>query len=90
MKRTWFFGLLLACACATTSGNERIAKAEDERTVRCLRIGTLAGVRDVEGHSSILDETQTPGPSRVVWLHPPAASIIRTIEGDVYRCEAPL
>ncbi len=90
MRRAWSLGLLLACACATTSGKEPIAKAGDEREVRCRRIGSLAGVHDVEGRNAVLDETQTAGPSHVIWLHPPSASIIKTIEGDVYRCDAPL
>ncbi len=90
MRRVWSLGLLLVCACATTSGKDRIARAADEREVRCQRIGTLAGVSDFEGRNAVLDETQTQGPSHVVWLHPPTASIIRTVEGDVYRCDAAL
>lgn len=88
MKLVWSLGLLLACGCATTSRTE-LATA-GEREVRCRRIGTLAGVNDVDGRNTVLDETQTAGPTRVIWLHPPSASIIRTIEGDVYRCDAPL
>jgi hypothetical protein len=90
MKRVWSFGLLLACACATTSGTQLAANTAGEREVRCRRIGTLARVIDVEGRNTVLDETQTMGPTRVIWLHPTSAPIIRTVEGDVYRCDAPL
>ena len=58
--------------------------------MRCRRIGTLAGVNDPDGRNTVLDETQTAGPSQVSWLHPPSTSISRTIDGDVYRCDAPL
>ena len=91
MKRVWFFGLLLlACACATTSRTELAANTVGEREVRCRRIGTLAGVNDIEGRNTVLDETQTAGPTRVIWLHPTSTPIIKTVDGDVYRCDAPL
>ncbi len=86
MARTWMIGLSLACACATSSTPNRAAiTSNDEQEVRCHLIDG-----DLDWRNAVLDETKTKGPSKVVWLNPPSASIIKTVEGYFYRCDAPL
>lgn len=89
MKLAWAMGLCLACACATTSQGQRTAQASEEREVKCHLIGSINELNVFEPHA-VLDETKTPGPSKVVWLNPPHGSVIKTQEGDVYQCDATL
>lgn len=91
MKLAWAIGWCFMAACATTSGTDRTAQvsSSDEREVRCHLIGTINELNQFEPHA-VVDETKTHGPSKVVWMHPPNRSIIKTAEGDVYRCDAAL
>jgi hypothetical protein len=86
--------LALVAGCVTTkptfnSGPPRYASASrDEAT--CRLIGSLAGYDDQGPRTAIVDETKTTGPSKVIWMNPPATTVIRTEDGYVYRCNARL
>jgi hypothetical protein len=90
MRLPLLIGLTFACACATPSAQEKLAQNEEETVVRCQLIGSLSSQAEHDARNPVLDETQTAGPTRVIWLNPPSTSIIRTVEGLVYRCDARL
>jgi hypothetical protein len=92
MKRALMIGLALACACATTpSAPDRSAgRPSNETDVTCRLIGSISGPSAREFHDPVIDELKSHGPTKVIWLNPPSTSVIRTVEGDVYRCNATL
>jgi hypothetical protein len=92
MKRPLMIGLALACACATTPSapNSSSPRASNETEVTCRLIGSSSGPTESAVHDPVIDETKTNGPTRVIWLNPPSTTVIRTVEGDFYRCNATL
>ncbi len=89
MRLPLAIGLAMAFACATTPATpERVAQNDDDKTeTRCHLIGSAS---DIDVRNPVRDETKTQGPTRVIWLNPPNTTIIRTMEGLFYRCDARL
>ncbi len=91
MRRAMIGCLALVAACATKpplKGSTGQAVAETE--TRCRLIGSLAGYFEQDPRRVVLDETKSPGPTKVIWLNPPETTMIRTVDGLVYRCDARL
>ncbi len=82
-------GFALACACATTPSapTSSSPRASNETEVRCRLIGSMYRPES-SVHDPVLDETKSNGPTRVIWINPPSTTVIRTVEGDFYRCNA--
>ena len=86
MKRLLAIGLaLLFCACATTSSapGRSAQSGSGETETTCHRISSLHSV-----HDPVLDETKTQGPTKVIWLNRPNTTMIKTVEGEIYLCDA--
>jgi hypothetical protein len=97
MRSTFLFGLALMLGCATTTLSSRPVQeasatgSSGEKVVaKCHLIGLAAGYAGYNSRNAILDETQTNGPSRVYWINPPTPTVIKTVDGLTYRCDATL
>jgi hypothetical protein len=86
MKLSLAIGLALAFGCATTSSKPVQVAQNDEKETRCRLIGSQF---DYDTRSPVRDETKTPGPSKVIWIHPANTTII-AVDGLLYRCDGTL
>jgi len=75
---------LLICTVmiAACAAGPRVKGFED-----CTDVGTIG----FEPRSELLNETQTMGPSQVIWIHPPETmkGYFKEAEGHVFRCPSP-
>jgi hypothetical protein len=80
MPRMLICALLLA-ACAT------VPRTVPQSLAGCTDLGTIG----YDPRNEVLSETQTPGPSQVIWFHPPQTvrGHFTEVDGHVYRCPAP-
>ena len=78
MPRMLLCALVLS-ACATAPKPREVAD--------CVNIGFIGN----DPRSEIRSETQTSGPSHVIWFHPPAVErgYFKEVNRYVYRCPTP-
>lgn len=88
MRPPLMIGLLLVCACATAPSTPTGSAASNETEVTCRLIGSVYNPSTPAVRDSVIDETKTHGPTRVIWLNPPTTTVIKTEEGYFYRCNA--
>ena len=77
---------VLICALFTLAACASVPKRPALSLANCTDVGTIA----YDPKNEPLTETQTPGPSQVIWVHPPEVTHGQFIElnGRVYRCLA--
>ncbi len=80
MSRVLICALFILAACASVPKRPALSLAN------CTDVGTIA----YDPKSEPLTETQTPGPSQVIWVHPPEVmrGHFTEVNGRVYRCPA--
>jgi len=87
MRLSLAIGLLFAFGCATSSSQAVRVAQNDTKETRCRLIGSQL---NYDVHNPVRDETKTAGPTKVIWLHPPDTTIIKTEDGFFYRCDGTL
>jgi hypothetical protein len=87
-KRPLLVALALVAGCATAPAAQGRAaeRAGTEVEAKCRLYGSASG-RPGHSDTKVLDEKRSMGPVRVLWLAPPAFSLVTTQEGLVYACD---
>jgi len=88
MKRALYLALALSAGCAASRAAQTQATASaPEVETRCHLIGPMANRPHYNPRAGILDERNTPGPSRIIWVRRANTTHVLTPEGDLYECD---